>query len=198
MSAVLNLMPGDWVEVRSPAEILATLDAQGCLDRLPFMPEMLAYCGKRFRVHKRADKTCDLSSEQWGLRRMTDTVFLALLRCTGEAHGGCQAGCSLFWKEAWLKRVSADNVTPGHSPSRPAPSGEAAGAASDPAPGSAQTGGPCLKITDLDQLEQTTRRNSPAGAKDTWYRCQATEVGRATARLPWWDIRQYRCDIHNG
>ncbi len=45
-----NLRAGDWVEVKSADEILATLDAQGCYEALPFMPEMLQYCGRRFRV----------------------------------------------------------------------------------------------------------------------------------------------------
>ena len=39
---------GDRVLVRSPEEILATLDADGTLDGLPFMPEMLDWCGKPF------------------------------------------------------------------------------------------------------------------------------------------------------
>ena len=36
------LRKGDLVEVRSEEEILRTLDADGKLDGLPFMPEMLA------------------------------------------------------------------------------------------------------------------------------------------------------------
>ena len=59
MSRALGLRAGDWVEVRSAAEILATLDERGRLDALPFMPEMLQYCGRRFRVFKSAHKTCD-------------------------------------------------------------------------------------------------------------------------------------------
>ena len=55
----LNLRVGDLVEVRSEDEILATLDDCGAVDGLPFMPEMLEYCGKHFRVGKRADKTCN-------------------------------------------------------------------------------------------------------------------------------------------
>ena len=55
----LDLRPGDWVEVRSEQEILSTLDDGAALDGLVFMPEMLAFCGRRFRVYKRADKTCD-------------------------------------------------------------------------------------------------------------------------------------------
>ena len=66
----LNLKVGDWVEVRSREEILATLDQNGRLENLPFMPEMLQYCGQRLRVFKRADKTCDYI-KGWSIRRMT-------------------------------------------------------------------------------------------------------------------------------
>ena len=36
---------------------------------------------------------------------MTNAVHLEGLRCDGAGHDGCQAGCLLFWKESWLKRV---------------------------------------------------------------------------------------------
>src|SRR5262249_35222364 len=62
-SSRLNLRAGDLVEVRSEPEILATLDAEGRLDGLPFMPEMLQYCGQRFRVFKSAHKTCDTAEK---------------------------------------------------------------------------------------------------------------------------------------
>src|SRR5438094_248118 len=42
----LNLRAGEIVEIRSKEEILATLDEKGRLDGLPFMPEMLKYCGQ--------------------------------------------------------------------------------------------------------------------------------------------------------
>src|SRR5438105_7089844 len=105
MSRALGLRAGDWVEVRSAAEILATLDKRGRLDALPFMPEMLQYCGKRFRVIKTAHKTCDTIGTYKG-RSMVNAVHLEGLRCDGEAHGGCQARCLLFWKEQWLKPVT--------------------------------------------------------------------------------------------
>jgi hypothetical protein len=95
--------------VRSETEIAATLDASGRLDGLPFMPEMAGYCGRRFRIHRRADKTC---VEGFGLRRMRGTVFLEELRCDGAAHDGCQRGCLMFWKEAGLKPVLDQNGTP--------------------------------------------------------------------------------------
>src|SRR5260370_21630516 len=105
--AALNLKAGEWVDVGSQEEILATLDDRGCLENLPFMPEMVQYCGRRFRVFKRADKTCD-NIEAWSIRRMKGSVLLEGVRCDGAGHGGCQAGCLIFWKEAWLKR--AQNV----------------------------------------------------------------------------------------
>ena len=45
-----HLRAGDLVEVRSLKEILATLDSAGTLEGMPFMQEMVRYCGKRFRV----------------------------------------------------------------------------------------------------------------------------------------------------
>lgn len=44
------LRAGDWVAVKGPSEIAETLDADGALDGLPFMPEMIQYCGRRYRV----------------------------------------------------------------------------------------------------------------------------------------------------
>src|SRR3954454_22473547 len=96
---------GDLIEVRQKDEILATLDENGCVDGLPFMPEMLQYCGKRFSVRAVAHKTCETTRQTWQGRRLAASVHLANLRCDGSAHGGCQAACTLFWKDVWLKRA---------------------------------------------------------------------------------------------
>ena len=98
------LRPGDIVEVRPAAEILATLDADGTLDDMLFMPEMRQYVGRRFTVSRRVEKICDTIAAT-GSRRVYDTVYLEDLRCDGSGHGGCQAGCRIYWKEAWLRRV---------------------------------------------------------------------------------------------
>ncbi len=100
-----HLLRGQLVEVRSSSEIAATLDVDGKLDGVPFMPEMVKYCGSRIRVSRRADKTCVAGQ---GHRRMKSTVFLQDLRCDGAFHGGCQRNCLFFWKEAWLRPVSED------------------------------------------------------------------------------------------
>jgi hypothetical protein len=107
----LDLRRGDTVRVRSAAEILATLDERGDAENLPFMPEMLSLCGKTFQVSARADKTCDTVNLLGCNREMSGTVHLVGARCDGSAHGGCQAGCLLFFKEAWLERVDGKSST---------------------------------------------------------------------------------------
>lgn len=175
----LSLHAGDWVEVRSAEEIRATLDSQGCLDALPFMPEMLTYSGKRFRVFRVAHKACD-TIKCYTARRMQNAVHLEGLRCDGSAHGGCQAACLLYWKEAWLKRVDG-----------PAERGQIAqsGVRLDP---SVKIG-----ICDAEALERATQVALGGGAKIR-YRCQATELVRATSPLPWWEPGQYVEDVASG
>jgi hypothetical protein len=97
-----RLTRGQLVEVRSISEIAATLDVDGKLDGVPFMPEMAVYCGRTLRIYRRADITC---VEGHGLRNLKNTVFLEDVRCDGSAHDGCQRHCLIFWKEAWLKSV---------------------------------------------------------------------------------------------
>jgi len=95
------------VRVRGIREILQTLDQNGTLDRLPFMPEMREYCGRTYRVYKRAEKTC---VELEGVRGMDNTVFLEDVRCNGAGHDGCRRACLIFWKEAWLERVTNSDL----------------------------------------------------------------------------------------
>jgi hypothetical protein len=169
-----RLRVGELVEVRSQDDILATLDERGELDSLPFMPEMLRYCGQRFTVHKVAHKLCDTMTAT-GMRRMRDAVHLSEVRCDGRAHGGCQTACLLYWKEAWLTRVDAplDGVPA-------APSGAEC---------------PALSVAEL---HLRTRR---AGSSDDeeLYACQATELLRAAPdRLPFRDLGQYVQDVRSG
>ena len=74
------------------------------------MPEMIALCGQRFRVYRRAEKTC---VEGHGLRAMHNTVLLQDVYCDGGAHDGCQRKCRIFWKEGWLKPVDGHSAAPG-------------------------------------------------------------------------------------
>ena len=67
-----TFLAGEWVEVLGAAEIAATLDANGRLDGVPFMPEMLAFCGLTLRVRRRADKTC--VEGHYGLRTLVHEI----------------------------------------------------------------------------------------------------------------------------
>lgn len=99
------LLVGDVVEIRSLDDIVQTLDASGCFDALPFMPEMAQLCGQRARVYRCVDKIYDYGRSNT-LKRLEDAVLLAGLRCDGSAHDGCQASCYLLWKRSWLRPVA--------------------------------------------------------------------------------------------
>jgi hypothetical protein len=154
---ILDLRPGEFVRVRDRAEIFATLDESGTLDGMPFMPEMLQYCGRTFSVAQRADRTC---AGDGVVRRMDAAVHLAGLRCDGASHGGCQAACLLYWKEAWLERVEGGKA--------PAPRG----------PDAAEN----AYVTGV--LLPMTKRPRPSPQAAPIYRCQATEIP-AAAGSPW-------------
>jgi hypothetical protein len=173
----LGLKAGEWVTVRSKEEILATLDSRSRLEGMPFQPEMLVYCGRRFRVGKVAHKTCD-TVHKTGSRRVPDAVHLEGLRCDGGAHGGCQARCLLFWKEAWLQR--ADRPPRSGSMRVPAPAAEATARAEAKVWASALAPG-----------------SNPAQPDAVWV-CQTTALPEMTRPLKWWDIRQYLMDVWTG
>jgi hypothetical protein len=167
---VLDLQPGELVGVRTPAQIFATLDERGELDGMPFMPEMVQYCGRTFSVAQRADRTCAGDGMP---RRMTNAVHLSNLRCEGSSHGGCQAACLMYWKEAWLERAGGNGATGQH-----------------------QLTAEERSYMDDVLVPATIRAASPD--KPTAYRCQATEIPRATGAL--WrvsDVRPNARDVKN-
>jgi hypothetical protein len=176
-SQVLDLEIGELVEVRSQDEIFATLDENGALDQMPFMPEMLRFVGQRFPVYKLAHKTCDTATRTGG-RSVAHTVHLQL-RCGGSGHDGCQAGCLIFWKEAWLKRVDESGQPHAASPTAPA--------SRQAAPG-----------FTLLQLQRATSRPDANDPGTRIYACQNTQIPKSTTLLPWWDARQYVRDVTSG
>ncbi len=155
---------GEVVEVRSFAEIAATLDASGCLDGLPFMAEMARFCGQRVRVFRGVDKVYDYGRTKV-MRRIDDTVALTSLRCEGALHGGCQAACYLIWKTAWLRPVPRAQGATAGSPAGAAAVAEAAA-----------------------KLPASVRSDPQDGAPI--YKCQYTELAAASAPLSQADFRQ--------
>ncbi len=127
------------------------------------MPEMLRHAGRRYTVTRRVDKICDTIAAT-GSRRMHATVYLEDLRCDGSGHGGCQAGCKLYWKEAWLRRVDNDS------------------GAVNPSDGSV------AKLEHLAQAGTRTVREVGGERSEVW-RCQATEAFNATEPLKTSNLR---------
>ena len=105
-----RLCRGDLVEVKTPDEIVQTLDAEGASDHLPFMPEMLELCGRRFRVSRRVLTICFSGPGSTRAFRADDVVTLDGIRCSGAAHDGCKKACMIFWRETWLRKVEDGEV----------------------------------------------------------------------------------------
>ncbi len=177
-SVELGLRAGEWVEVLSKEEILKTLDPLARLEEMPFMPEMFQHCGKRHKVGKRAHKTCDPVNGLGG-RSLKAAVHLEGLRCDGSSHGGCEAGCLLFWKEAWLRRA-------GELPAEQRPDRLADGS---------ELVSPC---TETLVAKATIDAEQSREAGETVYVCQATKVADATEALRWWNVTQYVEDVRSG
>jgi hypothetical protein len=167
----MNLRVGDRVRVKTQAEILATLDDQGSLDGMPFMPQMIEACGREFTVTKRAHKLCD-----WGSpRRLERAVFLDDVRCDGAAYGGCEMDCLIVWKEAWLEKV--DGRTAKSNGARP----------------------PVVPLAALvERVQRGTKGTEDPARPGPRYRCQSTQIPAATRPQSVWDLRQYVEDVASG
>ena len=103
VSVELNLQPGEWIEIKSPAEIQATLDAQGRNRGLSFEPEMALHCGRRYRVATPVRKI--ILEETGKMAQLNNTVILDGLVCEGICSKNCPRANYLYWREIWLKRV---------------------------------------------------------------------------------------------
>jgi hypothetical protein len=152
---------GDRVELRSPAEILATLDPQGSLEGVPFMPEMLEFFGRAFTVEARVERACDTIAYT-GPRRLADTLLLDDLRCNGSAHAGCGTQCRLYWKEAWLRPEGSE----------PRVSDEVDREA----------------LLQLRQLATANVHAADSTPESPTFRCQATELIRASEPVGWYRV----------
>jgi hypothetical protein len=99
-----NFISGEWVEVKTMREIALTLDQRGRHKGLYFMPEMEQFCGKKFKIYKKAEI---IKLESTGeLRKLrSPTLFLEGVYCDGKFQGGCDRSCFHFWRDEWLKRI---------------------------------------------------------------------------------------------
>ena len=106
---VLNLQAGEYIEVKSEEEILKTLDEEGKLNGLTYIPAMREFCGKRFKVFKRMETM--YQEESGKVRRLKHTVLLDGVHCDGMLMR-CDRACFFFWREGWLRRVDGPKSDP--------------------------------------------------------------------------------------
>jgi hypothetical protein len=173
----LDLRIGELVEVRSEREILATLHEHGRLQDLLFMPELRQFCGRRFRVYRRAIKACDTIGNR-GMYRMEHAVHLEGVRWDGQAlrrmpgqiprlDGGVAPGCT-------GGRIR-------HPPRLPQP----------------PIGSRRARCT-VARLMQASRAEAASSGEER-SSCQATEIPKAApVHIAGWDLRQYVRDVTSG
>jgi hypothetical protein len=104
---VLDLRAGEWVEIKSRDEILATITDRGFNRGMRYDMEMLKYSGERHRVQMRVDR---LLHEQTGklIQMKSACIQLEDVYCRAECTErrlGCPRASNTYWREIWLRRV---------------------------------------------------------------------------------------------
>lgn len=98
------------VRVRAANDIRRTLDGDGCLDGVRFMPDMARFAGAELRVQRRLDRVYEL--DRW-CPPHASLVLLEGAHCSGaslRAEGPCDRACVLVWHEAWLEPIAASGA----------------------------------------------------------------------------------------
>lgn len=113
-AASLDLQPGEWVVVKSPKQIAATITPNGFNRGMRHDPEMLKYCNERFRVQARVSR---LIHEKTGKMTTMKTPCIQLenVYCRAELTEkrlGCPRASSTYWREIWLERVDPPAAPP--------------------------------------------------------------------------------------
>jgi hypothetical protein len=109
---MLNLQPGEWVVVKSPKEIAATINQAGFNRGMRYDPEMLKYCDARFRVQARVSKLIHEKNGKMTTMK-TPCIQLENVFCRAEITDqrlGCPRASSTYWREIWLKRADSTDV----------------------------------------------------------------------------------------
>jgi hypothetical protein len=104
---VLNLQPGEAVEIRSKDEIMRTLDGNRRNRGLWFDVEMVPYCGRTVRVLRRVTQIIDEKTGRM-TRLRNPCLILEGVTCSGcwsRDRLFCPRSIYAYWREIWLKRV---------------------------------------------------------------------------------------------
>ncbi len=88
-------------------EILATLNKRGRNRGLSFDPEMVPYCGSRFRVAKRVTNIINEATGEM-MQFSNPCIVLDGVFCQGKYSAlrlMCPRRITPYWREIWLRRI---------------------------------------------------------------------------------------------
>jgi hypothetical protein len=109
--AVLDIQPGELVQIKNKHEIEQTLNSQFKNRGLWFDKEMTRFCGGTYRVRARVDRQID---ERTGKMTAFGTPCITLegVTATGEYFEFAPLDERIYWREIWLERIPAKNHPP--------------------------------------------------------------------------------------
>jgi hypothetical protein len=105
--AVLNLQPGELVQIKSKHEIERTLDAQFKNRGLWFDKEMTRFCGGQYRVRARVNRQIDERSGKM-ITFKNPCITLEDVTATGEYFEFAPLDERIYWREIWLERITGE------------------------------------------------------------------------------------------
>jgi hypothetical protein len=106
---VLDLQPGELVQIKTAEEIAKTLNVHSRNRGLWFDAEMVPYCGGTFRVEQRVEQIIDERTRQM-LRFPTACIMLEGVVCRSQYSSRrlfCPRRITPYWREIWLRRTAA-------------------------------------------------------------------------------------------
>ena len=107
--AVLDLQPGELVQIKSKHEIERTLNAQFKNRGLWFDKEMTRFCGGKYRVLARVNRQIDERSGKI-ITFTNPCITLEGVTATGEYHEFAPLDERIYWREIWLQRITGEDA----------------------------------------------------------------------------------------
>ena len=105
-----GLQPGDWVRIKSKAEIMETLNEKQLNRGLGFQAEMARFCGRTVRVARRVTQILDEKTGRM-LYMKNPCIVLEGIVCEGAYLAACPRAIPAYWREIWLDKVPAPAET---------------------------------------------------------------------------------------
>jgi hypothetical protein len=103
-TATTDLRPGEFVRIKSKAEIMPTLNKDQRNRGLGFDAEMARFCGQTARVARRVNHIIDERTGRM-LTMNSPCIVLEGIVCEGAYNMSCPRAIPSYWREIWLERI---------------------------------------------------------------------------------------------